>query len=178
MLKNTTEQFGSLAKLFHWLAAVAIISLFGWGVWMVDLGYYDEWYHEAPHYHKSVGILLAVLMVARLIWRFFDPIPKPVRTHQKFEKIAAKLTHWVIYLLVFAIITSGYLISTADGSGIDVFEWFTIPALGQGFDQQEDIAGDIHEWLAYILIGLASVHALAALKHHFIDKDDTLKRIL
>lgn len=75
-------------------------------------------------------------------------------------------------------IISGYLISTADERPIEVFGWFSVPSFGSFIDNQEDIAGTIHEWLAYVLIALASVHALAALKHHFIDKDNTLKRML
>ena len=73
---------------------------------------------------------------------------------------------------------TGYLISTADGRGIEVFELITIPAYGAIIENQEDIAGLVHKWLAYLLIALASLHALAALKHHFIDKDNTLNRMI
>lgn len=73
---------------------------------------------------------------------------------------------------------TGYLISTADGRGIDVFEIITIPAFGSIIENQEDIAGLIHKWLAYLLILLAALHAFAALKHHFIDKDNTLNRMI
>ncbi|MOA52423.1 hypothetical protein D3C78_1757160 [compost metagenome] len=73
---------------------------------------------------------------------------------------------------------SGYLISTADGRGIEVFGWFTVPATLSGIDGQEDIAGVVHLWLAWGLIGMAALHALAALKHHFIDRDATLSQML
>jgi cytochrome b561 len=73
---------------------------------------------------------------------------------------------------------SGYLISTADGRAIDVFNLFSVPALVSGFDNQEDIAGLVHQIIAYSLIALVVLHALAALKHHFIDRDRTLKRML
>ena len=76
-----------------------------------------------------------------------------------------------------AIMLSGYLISTADGRAIEVFSWFEVPATLSDIDGQEDIAGDIHEILAWTLIVLVALHALAALKHHFIDKDTTLKRM-
>ena len=178
MLKNTQNKYGALAKSFHWLVAITVVGMFILGIWMVGLGYYDEWNKAAPHYHKSIGILLALVMVLRLFWRIYDPVPKAPAHHTNFEKVAARTTHRLIYLLIFAIMISGYLISTADERAIEVFNWFEIPSLGELFSQQEDIAGVIHEWLAYILIGLASLHALAALKHHFIDKDDTLKRII
>ncbi|GIU09815.1 hypothetical protein TUM4261_18750 [Shewanella sp. c952] len=73
---------------------------------------------------------------------------------------------------------SGYLISTADDRGIWVFDWFEIPSFGAIVDDQADIAGVIHQYAAYSLIGLAIVHAIGALKHHFIDKDSTLLRMI
>lgn len=66
--------------------------------------------------------------------------------------------------------------STADGRAIEVFNWFSMPAVGELFLNQADIAGEIHYYLAYSLIGLAALHALAALKHHYINKDNTLKK--
>jgi len=73
---------------------------------------------------------------------------------------------------------SGYMISTADGRPISVFNWFDIPALPALIEQQEDIAGEIHFISATTLITLSLLHAAAALKHHFIDKDNTLRRML
>jgi cytochrome b561 len=73
---------------------------------------------------------------------------------------------------------SGYLISTADGRGLEVFDWFSVPATLSGLDRQEDIAGEVHLYLAWTVIVLAALHALAALKHHFIDRDPTLMRML
>jgi cytochrome b561 len=86
--------------------------------------------------------------------------------------------HITLYVAIFLMFLTGYLISTADNRGIDVFNWFTVPALGAFFENQEDIAGNIHEWLSYSLIGLAVIHLLAALKHHYVDKNDVLKRML
>jgi cytochrome b561 len=73
---------------------------------------------------------------------------------------------------------SGYLISTADGRAIIVFDLIHIPALPWSIDRQEDIAGEIHNLLAWALIAMAVLHALAALKHHFINKDHSLVRML
>ena len=82
-----------------------------------------------------------------------------------------------MYILMFAIFISGYLISTADGRSVQVFNWFEIPASLHGIKNQEDIAGEIHFVLAVSLMILAVIHAAGALKHHFIDRDNTLKRI-
>ena len=91
---------------------------------------------------------------------------------------SAKITHVFLYLLIFSLFVSGYLISTADDRGIDVFNWFSLGSLGRFFADQEDFSGMVHEYVAYVLIALASVHGLAALKHHFIDNDNTLVRML
>jgi len=84
----------------------------------------------------------------------------------------------LLYLLLLAIVLSGYLISTAKGQGISVFGWFELPALITDLPQQADIAGKAHYWLAMILLGCIALHALGALKHHFIDRDSTLRRML
>jgi len=177
MLKNSTTRYGLIAKTIHWLVAVAVLGMFAVGVWMVGLSYYDDWYKDAPHYHKSVGMILVLVMLFRLVWRMVNVTPHSLSNHKPWEKIAASLTHVALYGLLFAIFISGYLISTADGRGIEVFNWFTVPGLGSFIENQEDIAGLVHEWLAYSLIGLVVLHAGAALKHHFIDKDETLKRM-
>ena len=93
------------------------------------------------------------------------------------ENLAAHLAHLALYALLAGLFVSGYLISTADGLGIEVFGWFELPATLTG-DNQEDLAGEIHEILAWLLMGLVGVHMLAALKHHFINKDQTLTRMI
>jgi cytochrome b561 len=177
MLLNTQEKYGWVAKILHWLVAIAVFCLFGLGLWMVDLGYYDSWNKLAPHYHKSVGILLMIVMFFRVAWRLFSVPPAPSKALTQREKKLSHGVHIILYVIIFLMFISGYLISTADNRGIEVFDWFTVPSFGAFFENQEDIAGNFHEWLAYILIGFAVVHLLAALKHHFINKDDVLKRM-
>jgi len=79
---------------------------------------------------------------------------------------------------LFAVMIAGYLISTAEGVGIPVFDWFEVPALVSGLPDQADTAGAIHLYLAWVLVIFSGLHALAALKHHFIDRDVTLTRML
>lgn len=177
MLRNSTERYGLVAIFIHWLSALTIFGLFILGFWMVDLSYYSEWYRLGPHYHKSVGLILGFLTIARLVWKFNNASPKPLGKSNT-ENTLASLAHLFLYIGLIILIISGFLISTADGRGIDVFNWFTLPSLGELFANQEDIAGDIHKYSAYALITLAVLHMLAALKHHFISKDNTLKRML
>ena len=162
--------------IVHWVSAIVVIGMFASGLWMVDLTYYSDWYKTAPHWHKSVGLLLLFVTVFRLLTRFMSV--RPPTYGSKTEKMLSKVGHGLIYLLLLTLFASGYLISTADGRGIEIFNWFSVPSLGEFFDNQEDLAGEVHFYLAWSLIGLAVLHAGAALKHHFFNKDDTMKQML
>ncbi|MCU7799301.1 MAG: cytochrome b [gamma proteobacterium symbiont of Lucinoma myriamae] len=176
--RNSNTTWGSLSRVIHWLSAITIISLFALGLWMVDLTYYDSWYRRTPHIHKSIGLLLFFITLFRLMWLWLTIKPAPLQEHTKIEQILAKVTHGILYLLLFSLMLSGYFISTADGRAIEVFNWFEVSAVFPGIEGQEDIAGKIHYTVAISLIVVVSVHALAAIKHHIIDKDNTLKRML
>ncbi|MFV0575382.1 MAG: cytochrome b [Vibrio sp.] len=168
-------RYNVIARINHWLSAIVIVGMFAAGLWMVDLNYYSSWYEKAPHWHKSVGLLLAGYTLFRIVWRLLTPAPSV--EGNGFEKVAAKVAHLLMYALLLGIFATGYLISTSDGRGIDVFNWFTIPSIGALFDNQSDIAGLLHYYFAIVLIGLAVIHVLAALKHHFINKDNTLRKM-
>lgn len=177
-LRNTGARFGAVPMTLHWLVALAVFGLFGLGYWMVGLTYYDGWYRLGPHIHRSVGVLLFVTVLVRLAWRFLDTSPQSVATHAGFEVVAARLAHFALYALMLTAMISGYLISTADGSSVRVFDWFEIPSLTGRVGRMEDLAGDVHYWATWALVVLAGVHGLAAVKHHLIDRDDTLRRML
>lgn len=174
-MKQDVISYNLTLRVIHWLSAFVVISMFAVGLWMVDLNYYSSWYQTAPTWHKSIGILLAALTIFRVIWKAITTSPSI--EGKAFEIKAAKAAHHLLYFLLFVLFVSGYLISTSDGRGIDVFTWFTVPSLGELFANQSDIAGRIHYYTALILIALVSVHSLAALKHHFIDKDNTLRKM-
>jgi cytochrome b561 len=177
-IRNSATRYGTVAITLHWLVAAVIVGLFALGYWMVDLDYYHEWYKQAPDIHRSVGILLFATMALRVFWRLMNAKPEPLPTHSSFEVLAAHGAHLLLYLLVFTAMISGYLISSADGSSISVFGWFDVPSVTGRIKGMEDTAGLVHYWVTWAIVGLASVHALAALKHHVYDKDDTLRRIL
>lgn len=177
MLKNSQSRYGMVSIIVHWLVAATVFGLFAVGFWMVDLSYYSSWYRTAPHWHKSVGMLLAIVMLFRLFWRFISPPPAPLASHKGWERLTAAAVQLALYLGITLLVITGYLISTEDGRPVQVFGWFEVPALGQLFNKQADIAGLIHEYVAYTLISLAILHGLAAIKHHVIDKDHTLKRM-
>lgn len=176
--KNNKHQWGLISILIHWCTAITIIGLFISGLWMTGLDYYSKWYQLAPFIHKSVGITLFVMTLFRLIWRLTMPHPAPLQSHTKTEIILASLMHVGLYTILFLIMIAGYLISTADGRAISWFNVIEIPATVTNIPKQEDLAGLIHLYLAYMVIIMASLHAIAAIKHHIVNKDQTLNRML
>ncbi len=179
LLKNNNSSYGLITIIIHWLMALTLFSLFGLGLYMVELSYYDSWYKGSIDLHKSVGGLLILVLIFRIIWRLINIRPKPANPKASgFEVKVVYLVHLSMYVLMVALMFSGYLISTADGREVDVFNLFSLPAMPFSIDNQEDIAGDVHEILAWTLILLSTIHGLAALKHHFVDRDNTLKRML
>lgn len=144
---------------------------------MTDLSYYDSLYHVIPWWHKSFGLTVMALLLIRILWRISNPKPSPLATHKSWEVKLATWTHRLLYLIILLIGVSGYLISTAKGQGIEFFGLFDVPAFQEISAENTDLAGDIHFYLAWSLILLAATHAAAALKHHFIDRDDTLKHM-
>jgi len=178
-MTNTKSSFGIISKLLHWLMAVLLIALFAVGLYMTGLDYYDPLYHSLPWWHKSVGLLTIMLLLVRIIWKLLNTEPEALTTHKQWEVFLAKLIQRLFYFLILLIGISGYLISTAKGKGIEFFNFFEIPALTTALEEgRADLIGDAHEMLAITLIVLAVLHAAAALKHHFIDKDETLKRMI
>jgi len=177
-LRNSDTRWGLIAVTLHWGVALAVFALFALGLWMTSLGYYDPWYKKGPDIHRAVGVLVFLTMVLRLAWRAGDRAPTPIASHKPWERKAAHIAHGLLYFGLFSVMISGYLISTADGRGVSVFGWFDVPPTLTAIPKQEDIAGAMHLWLAVAVIAVALAHGLAALKHHFIDKDDTLKRML
>lgn len=176
--RNSSNQYGLVSIAIHWLVALAVFALFGLGLWMTGLTYYSEWYRTAPALHKSIGVMVLVLMVLRVLWRLLTPQPAPINTHSSSVRLLSRLGHGVLYLGIFTVLLSGYLISTAEGRGVSVFGLFEVPALITGLPEQADLAGVVHLYVAWGLVVLAVLHGLAALKHHVFDRDDTLKRML
>jgi len=178
LIKNTKNSYGLVAIAMHWIIALLIIGLFIMGIWMRELGYYDPWYHRAPELHKSFGLLVFFLLIFRYLWRQYDPLPEPSSNLARWEKVTSRIAHASLYLLALLVIGSGYLMATADNVGVTFFGWFNTPVIVNSFNHQEDIAGEIHKIIAWIMMALVLLHSLAALKHHFLDKDVTLSRML
>ena len=174
-LKNTASGYGLVSRALHWVMALAIFAVFGIGVWMVRLDYQSPYYRIGPDIHRSVGILLLIALAFRYLWRLANVVPDD-RELTPFESRASHTVHLIFYPLLAAVMVSGYLISSANGDAVPVFDWFSVPAVTkqQGL---EDQAGFVHRWLAYGAMALAGVHTIAALKHHFVEKSRVLTRM-
>ncbi len=175
LIRDTSEGYGIVSRLFHWLMAIAIFAMFVLGLWMVRLDYYSPYYNSAPDLHRSVGMILLFVLLVRWIWRATNPKPSDAEL-SPLEQKASYIVHWGFYVLLLALLISGYLISTPDGDPISVFGWFDVPSLIQ-MRGLESRAGYVHRILAYATIALATVHGLAALKHHYVDKSSILTRM-
>lgn len=178
MLKDSRTGYGLITIILHWLAAPLIIFMFGLGFYMVDLDYYSTWYHTAPALHISLGIAAVSLMLVRLLWRTSNTSPERLATIDAKTMLAANLVKVALYVLVFTLGITGYLITTAEGQAASFFDLFGIPATLELSSDGVDLAGEIHEVCAWSLIGLVVLHAGAALRHHFIKHDRTLLRML
>lgn len=175
LIRDTKAGYGLLTRLMHWIMAVAILGMFVLGLWMVTLNYYSPYYQSAPDLHRSVGMLLLFLLVFRLGWRLMNARPDDSDL-SRLERVAAPIVHWGLYVLLAALMVSGYLISSSDGRPVKVFDWFSVPALIQD-RRLEEPAGEVHEILAWVTIAVAALHSAAALKHHFIDRSRVLTRM-
>ncbi len=176
-MSKKNDNYSSVARSFHWLSAVLIIFMLGLGLYMTDLDYSPdkmEWYGL----HKSLGVAVLTIIAARLLWVITHSYPKSLKTHKKWEKLLAKGSHILLYVAAFFMPMSGWLMSQSYGHPVSFFGWFELPVLVEKDEPMGEIFAIIHEYLAYTLIALITLHVLGALKHHFVDKDITLKRML
>ena len=175
--KNTAERFGVVAKGFHWLIALAVICLIGVGLYMAELDPTPLKF-KLSFWHKSFGITVLALVTARLFWRFINTRPAGLPTHKKWEKILAKIIHFLLYACLFAMPLSGWAMSSAKGFSVSVFGWFTLPNIVGEDKELGHLLRESHEYIAWVLIACIVLHFGGAMKHHFIDKDSTLRRMI
>jgi len=178
MLKNTADRYGLVTKLLHWVIAFSILGLIGLGWWMVELSYYDPWYHKSLSLHRVLGLAVLGLAVAMLLWQRVSKPPALPSSIPRGQQIAAHAVHHTLFLMMLLLPVTGYLISTSAGQGIPVYGLFEVPALVRVSDETRDIAIAVHYYCAYGTALLATVHAAAALKHQFIDRDGVLARMI
>lgn len=185
MLRNTPTGYGRIAIAFHWAMALMIIGMLALGLYMSGLPQTDQATFQLYQLHKSIGFVVLALAVLRLVWRLTNPSPRLPEKMHPIEKAAAHLGHIGLYALIFAIPVTGWFMVSASPWGIPTILFNVLPvphlpvpaALGSQ-EQAESFFRLLHEYGAFLLIGLITVHIAAALKHHFIARDTTLKRMV
>lgn len=176
-LGNTPDRYGAVSKAFHWLSALLVIGLICVGLYMTNA---EKTPAVFPLYglHKSFGIVVLALTLLRVLWHFASKKPALAESMKKWEKMAAKAAHCFLYFAMFAMPLSGWMMSSAKGRSVKLFDKVPLPDLVEENVELGDRLAAFHEYLAWALIAAIFLHAVAALKHHFVEKDVTLKRML
>ncbi|HHT0593557.1 TPA: cytochrome b [Legionella anisa] len=175
MIRNTLKRFGSMTKLLHWLIFILIIAQY-YFVWSLrDNSPLTTFYIML---HKSVGFTILLLGLLFFIWHIINIKPLPPITQPRWQYITSKAVHHTLFILIILMPIVGYLLTCAGGKPINFFGWFTIPCLISKNDYFGSIMFSAHQVIAYFILILAGIHFLAALYHHFICKDNVLKRML
>jgi len=173
----TTSRYAPVAIGLHWLIAALILASFSVGLYMADLPFSPQKL-KIFSWHKWAGVTIFVLVAVRSIWRLFNPAPPLADELPKWQRWVAAATHYLLYALMFAIPLTGWLMSSAKGFQTVYFGILPIPDLLQKDADMGDILRNVHEALNWLMITVVGLHVAAALKHHFIDKDDVLRRML
>jgi len=176
-VKNTLERYGAVTMIFHWMMAILIIGLIGLGLYMVELPINLKKL-KLYGWHKEYGILVFMLAIMRIIWRFGNPTPLLPNHMKSWEKLAAHGAHYAFYGFMFALPLTGWMMSSATGLPVSFFGLFVLPDLVAANEQWQQLLIEIHKWLGYGLIATIVGHMGAALQHHYYYKDDILRRML
>lgn len=178
-LRNTQERWGSLAMAFHWAIVILILTQFVLANMAESLPLGMAKLATLAR-HKSVGITILGLAALRLGWRISNrghnpPLPADLKGYERF---LAHLTHEGLYLLLFAMPLTGWVMSSAKNYPVSWFGFATLPDFVSPNERLFEVMQATHGVLAGTLVALATLHILAALKHHFIRKDNVLRRML
>ena len=177
---DTKEKLSRLTILLHWLVGVGILG-------MIMVGFYMKYGpdYSLYHTHKSLGIILFTFILARVFWRIKNGWPEHVANYTRFEVFSAKVVHWVLIIGIIVMPLSGMLLSGFSGHGFGIFEWSLFPSNHNAQGEVVAFNHSLYEFFEGVHmvsgfgISFAVVfHIAGALKHHFIDKDRTLLRML
>ncbi len=172
-----TDHYPATSKLLHWLVAACVLTT---APVAIAMGRVSEGPLQNALYnlHKSLGVLILVLMILRLINRFVVGAPIPDPDIEPWQKTVSSAVHGLLYVMLLAMAVVGYIANSAYGAATPFFGLFDLPAV---VGKNEDLANQlfaVHRWTGFFLIGLVLMHVGAALYHHFIRSDNVLKRML
>jgi cytochrome b561 len=172
-----TEHYTRTAVSLHWIIALLIFTAFPLGVYMHDLPLSPDKL-RLYSWHKWLGVSIFLLAVLRVFWRGTHRPPPLPATMQPWERFAAEAVHYSLYVLILAIPLSGWLMSSAKGVQTVWFGVLPLPDLLAKDKALGDALKLMHVVLNFTMFGLVVAHTGAALKHHFIEHDDILARML
>jgi cytochrome b561 len=169
-------RYTATAIALHWLMAVLILGSFGVGLYMSDLPL-SPTKLQIYSWHKWAGVTAFLLVLLRIVWRATHRPPALPAAMPRWQQVAAHGGHALLYLLMIAIPLSGWLMSSAKGFQTVYFGVLPIPDLLAKNKELGDLLKEVHETLNFLMIAIVAGHVGAALKHHFIDRDDILTRM-
>ncbi len=170
------QRYSLLAMALHWLLALAIVGAFGVGLYMTGLPFSPARL-KLYNWHKWAGVSILALSALRLLWRLYKKPPADLAM-PAWQAIAAHATHWALYALFFAVPLAGWAYSSAAGFPIVWFGLLPLPDLVSPDKSLAETLKLVHKFLAYGLAALVLAHVAAALKHHFVDRDGLVQRML
>lgn len=172
---NATR-YTATAVVLHWLMALLIFAVFPLGLYMADLKL-SPTKLQLFSYHKWIGMTLLILALLRLLWRMTHTPPALPDSLPRWQKTSSHAMHHLLYLLLFAVPLSGWLMSSAKGFQTVLFGVLPIPDLINKNKELGNLLGSIHESLNYLLLLLVAAHIAAVIKHRYIDLDGILARM-
>ncbi|MEX1826212.1 cytochrome b [Luteibacter sp. CQ10] len=175
-LRSEPGRWSTVAKTFHWVMALLIVGNGIFAFWMSDLKPSMQKINMFA-LHKSIGLTVLALFFLRLLWRLADrrPAEDPA---PRWQRIAAHVVHGLLYVLIVSLPLSGWIFNSAHGFPLQYFKLFNLPALIDKNPDIDDLLLEVHEYLFWFLLLVLVAHVGGALKHHLIDRDDTLRRML
>jgi len=176
VFKNDSQQYGLISKILHWLMALIMLGMIASGLFL-DVAPTRELKFQVISLHKSFGVLILYLIGVRILWMAYTKKPNSIKSHAKWEKYLSKIVHLFLYIGMIGMPLSGILMSQSAGYPVGMFG-VGFPTLVEKSEDLNHMTKLIHEYLAYALIIGILMHAAGAIKHHFLDKDETLKRML
>jgi cytochrome b561 len=171
---DTSARYSTESIALHWMVAVSIVALFLLGTYMTSLSVSPDRLRYY-NWHKWAGICVLLISVARLAIRVVRGAP-PARM-AAWQARAARTAHILLYVLSLAVPLAGWAYTSAAGYPVVLFGALGLPDLVAPDRGLSDMLKGVHAWLAWALIGIASLHAVAAIKHHFVDGDHLLRRM-
>jgi cytochrome b561 len=174
---DTMEKFSFTTRLLHWAIAAFLLVQIPLAWYMTDLPLGPDMFAKYA-LHKSLGMVLFTLAVARLIWAIIGKRPALPPQTKRYEKILAKATQGLLYLLVIVMPFSGWAMSSAANVPVKVFGVIALPNLVAPNEQFMENMQNVHELQSIVLLSLITLHLLAGLKHYFVDRDNVLQSML